>query len=45
MRRVLGLLGLIGVGVVIGFLVRLIWPRPGRPPLSGYPLSEGRRTA
>ena len=27
MRRVLVLLGLVGVGVLAGFLVRLIWPR------------------
>lgn len=27
MRRALGLMGLIGLGVLIGFLVRLVWPR------------------
>lgn len=27
MRRVLGVLGLIAVGVLAGFLVRLLWPR------------------
>lgn len=27
MRRALGLLGLIGLGVLLGFLVRLLWPR------------------
>ncbi len=27
MRRVLVLLGLMAVGVLAGFLVRLIWPR------------------
>lgn len=27
MRRVLVLLGLVAVGVLAGFLVRLIWPR------------------
>ena len=26
MRRVLALIGLIGLGVLIGFLVRLVWP-------------------
>jgi len=30
MRRVLGLIGLVVVGVLVGFLVRLIWPRPRR---------------
>lgn len=27
MRRVLVLLGLVAVGVLAGFLVRLVWPR------------------
>lgn len=27
MRRALALVGLIGLGVLIGFLVRLVWPR------------------
>lgn len=27
MRRVLGVLGLIALGVLAGFLVRLLWPR------------------
>lgn len=27
MRRVLGLVALLAVGVLVGFLVRLIWPR------------------
>jgi hypothetical protein len=27
MRRVLALLALLAVGVLVGFLVRLIWPR------------------
>ena len=30
MRRALGLLGLIGLGVLLGFLVRLVWPRASR---------------
>lgn len=29
MRRLLGVLGLIGVGLLLGFVVRLVWPRPG----------------
>ena len=27
MRRALALIGLIGLGVLIGFLIRLVWPR------------------
>jgi hypothetical protein len=27
MRRVLALVGLIGLGVLIGFMIRLVWPR------------------
>ncbi len=27
MRRVLALLGIIGLGVLLGFVVRLVWPR------------------
>lgn len=27
MRRVLGVLGLVAVGVLVGFLVRLLWPQ------------------
>jgi hypothetical protein len=30
MRRALGLLGLIVMGVLIGFLIRLVWPRRRR---------------
>lgn len=30
MRRVLAVVGLIGLGVLLGFLVRLVWPRRGR---------------
>lgn len=31
MRRALSLLGLIAIGVLVGFLVRLVWPhRRGR---------------
>ena len=26
MRRVLAVVGLIGLGVVLGFVVRLVWP-------------------
>jgi hypothetical protein len=28
MRRALGLIGLVGLGVLIGFLIRLVLPRP-----------------
>lgn len=31
MRRLLGVVSLIGLGLLLGFLVRLIWPRPRRP--------------
>ena len=37
MRRALGLLGLIVVGVLIGFLIRLVWPRRGRLELDAPP--------
>jgi hypothetical protein len=30
MRRALALIGLIGLGVLLGFLIRLVWPRPNR---------------
>ena len=30
MRRALGLIGLIVVGVLLGFLIRLVWPRRRR---------------
>lgn len=49
MRRVLGFLGLIGLGVLLGFLARLILPRHDEP-LVYYPpvtddVSAARRTA
>ncbi len=28
MRRALGLIGLLGLGILIGFLIRLVLPRP-----------------
>jgi hypothetical protein len=34
MRRALALVGLITLGVLLGFLVRLLWPHRGR--LTGY---------
>jgi hypothetical protein len=39
MRRVVGMLALIGLGVLLGFVVRLLWPREDttavyRPPLT-----------
>jgi hypothetical protein len=30
MRRALALIGLIGLGVLLGFLIRLVWPRASR---------------
>jgi ABC-type transporter Mla subunit MlaD len=46
MRRALGLFALIGVGVLLGFLVRLVWPRNGRPTTVTYqPPSGVRRSA
>jgi hypothetical protein len=33
MRRALVLVGLIGLGVLLGFLIRLVWPR--RRPRAG----------
>lgn len=30
MRRAWGLVALVAAGVLIGFLVRLLWPRPPR---------------
>ena len=49
MRRVLWLLGLIGLGVLVGFLVRLVVPRHDEPEVYSPPLpddlSGARRTA
>jgi hypothetical protein len=49
MRRVLSLFGLIGLGVLVGFAVRAIWPRPEPVPVYEPPVadvvSEERRTA
>lgn len=54
MRRALWWLTLIGVGVLLGFLVRLIFPRTSRAPVYDAPVadsvepalvSEERRTA
>jgi hypothetical protein len=36
MRRALGLLGLIALGVLIGFTVRLVWPHRDRLTLDSY---------
>jgi hypothetical protein len=45
MRRALALIGLIGLGVLLGFLIRLVWPRRNRLALDTYsPASEARRT-
>ncbi len=49
MRRLLALLGLIGLGVLLGFVVRLIWPRSSSIDAEVYPgpleASEARRSA
>jgi hypothetical protein len=49
MRRVLGLMALIGLGVLLGFLVRLIWPRedvvPVYVPPAADPVSAERTAA
>lgn len=46
MRRALGLMGLIGLGVLIGFLVRLVWPRRTgtMPEVYNPPGANGSRT-
>ena len=47
MRRALGLLGLIGLGVLLGFLVRLILPREDVAPVYLPPATDpvtGERT-
>ena len=36
MRRALGLLGLIAVGVLLGFVIRLVWPHRDRLVLDSY---------
>jgi hypothetical protein len=40
MRRVLGLAGLIGLGVLLGFVVRLLWPREEAVPVYVPPVTE-----
>jgi hypothetical protein len=40
MRRVLGVVGLIGLGVLLGFVVRLIWPREDVPPVYVPPVTD-----
>jgi hypothetical protein len=48
MRRVLGVVGLIGLGVLLGFVVRLIWPREDAVPVYVPPATDpvsGERTA
>lgn len=46
MRRALALIGLIGLGVLIGFLVRLMWPRrnSGVPAVYDPPIAPGSPT-
>ncbi len=36
MRRALSLLGLIALGVLVGFLIRLVWPHRERVALDSY---------
>jgi len=36
MRRALGLVGLIALGVLAGFLIRLVWPRREPVALDSY---------
>ncbi|MDQ5973267.1 MAG: hypothetical protein QG661_476 [Actinomycetota bacterium] len=31
MRRLMGVLGLIVLGLLLGFVARLVWPRPASP--------------
>jgi hypothetical protein len=49
MRRVLWLMGLIGLGVLVGFLARLVLPRRDEPVVYSPPLPDDlsgeRRTA
>ena len=40
MRRLLGVLALIGVGVLVGFLIRLIWPREDPRPVYVPPVTD-----
>jgi hypothetical protein len=44
MRRALVLMGLVSLGVLVGFLVRLVWPRQERLTMDSYrvtPPEEG----
>ena len=41
MRRLVGVLALIGVGVLVGFLIRLIWPREDPRPVYVPPIPDG----
>jgi len=49
MRRALALFGLIGLGVLLGFAIRAVWPRPDEAPVYTPPrtdlVSEERRSA
>jgi hypothetical protein len=40
MRRGLWLLGLIGLGVLVGFLIRLLLPRPEEVPVYAAPVAD-----
>jgi hypothetical protein len=43
MRRVAGMVALIGLGVLLGFLVRLVWPREETVPVYVPPVTESDR--
>lgn len=36
MRRLVGVMGLVAVGVLVGFVVRLVWPRRTRSEVPVY---------
>ena len=40
MRRLLGVLALLGVGVLMGFLIRLVWPREESRPVYVPPVGD-----
>ena len=44
MRRALALIGLIGLGVLLGFAFRLVWPRRDRLSLDAYSAPVGPAT-
>ena len=42
MRRLIGLTTLIALGVLLGFVVRLLWPRPEADPIYPLPIIPDR---